>query len=388
MESSGAPAALVKRLDATMKTKQTTVMLSPKRLSGSVGKIRLLRRVILFVTIGSMGALIVALITIISRGNHSHQLHAVAARHANSTSPRTLGELLAIPTPDLANYDVASLNLLCAEGLPGAEFLNLELELGTLDQWAVRVKSETQRNLYRFHRSPSEFENSEAYFRMLMMAAVLYEDCGIRYNPARVAIPSFENLHDRFFADSQDVFLHGLTGRRRMGTCSSMPVLYLAIGRRLGYPLKLATTKAHLFIRWEDSRERFNLETTGRGMNKYDDEHFKRWPFPVTDEEIRTVGYLKSLTPVEELAVFLSLRGNCLKEIGRLQEAAACYVEALKLVPESNAYKALLADASRAQHGAATSALSAREPVGVRASLPSDAPPQAVPDPNPLKAIQ
>ena len=67
-----------------------------------------------------------------------------------------------------------------------------------------------------------------------------------------------------------------------------MPVLYIAIGRRLGYPLKLVTTKAHLFIRWESATDRFNVEATGRGMNRYDDEHFKHWPFPVTEEDAST----------------------------------------------------------------------------------------------------
>lgn len=179
---------------------------------------------------------------------------------------------------------------------------------------------------------------------MLMMAVVLYEDFNIRYNPARISSPENLNLNDHFFADSQDIFLHGLLGSRRMGTCSSMPLLYAAIGRRLGYPLKLVTTKAHLFLRWEDAKERFNLEATGQGMNRYDDEHFKQWPFAVSEEEIRTEGYLKSLTPAEELAVFLSLRANCLKEAGQPNEAATCYAQAARLVPHSRAYALLLAE--------------------------------------------
>jgi hypothetical protein len=123
-----------------------------------------------------------------------------------------------------------------------------------------------------------------------------------------------------------------------------MPVLYIAIGRRLGYPLRLVTTKAHLFIRWESATERFDLEATGKGMNRYDDEHFKQWPSPVTEEELKADGYLKSLTPVEELAVFLSLRGHCLREAGRTQEAASAYRAAAGLAPASKAYRLLLAD--------------------------------------------
>lgn len=207
-----------------------------------------------------------------------------------------------------------------------------------------------------------------------MMAVVFYEDFNIRYNPERISNPQDINPNDRFFADSQDIFLHGLIGSRRMGTCSSMPVLYTAVGRRLGYPLKLVTTKAHLFLRWEDAKERFNLEATGRGMNRYDDAHFKQWPFPVTDEEIRTEGYLKSLTAAEELAVFLSLRANCLKEAGQIEEAAGCYAQAARLAPAARSYALLLADV--------------QQPNSTTHNLPQPAARQTfVPDPNPLHSI-
>ena len=156
-----------------------------------------------------------------------------------------------------------------------------------------------------------------------------------------------------------------------------MPVLYAAVGRRLGYPLKLVTTKAHLFVRWDDGKERFNLEATGRGMNRYDDEHFKQWPFPVSDEEIRVEGYLKSLTAAEELAVFLSLRANCLKEAGKIQEAADCYAYAARLAPASRSYALLQADILQSrphvQHPAQSGV-----PVANQAY---------VPEPNPLNSI-
>ena len=64
----------------------------------------------------------------------------------------------------------------------------------------------------------------------------------------------------------------------------------------------------------------------------------------ITDAKVRTEGYLKSMTASEELAVFLSLRGNCLKESGRLKEAANCFAQASKLAPTWNAYHALRAD--------------------------------------------
>ena len=249
------------------------------------------------------------------------------------------------PLSGLSHDDVGVANLRCAEGLPGAEDLDADRCLTQLDRWAEQVRAETERHLYRFHRNPGEFGHSEGYFRMLMMAVVVAEDFGVRYNPARMTAPGHGAEHDGFFADSRDVFLHGLLGPRRMGTCSSMPILYLALGRRLGYPLKLVTTKAHLFLRWESETERFNLEATGRGMNRYDDEHYKQWPFPLTEQEIAENGYLKSLTPAEELAVFLSIRSQCLRENGRLAEAERALAEAVRRAPNVKGYRLLLAEA-------------------------------------------
>jgi tetratricopeptide (TPR) repeat protein len=167
-----------------------------------------------------------------------------------------------------------------------------------------------------------------------------------------------------------------------------MPVLYIAVGRRLGYPLKLVATKAHLFVRWEDEADRFDVETTGKGMNRYDDEHFKQWPFPVTDAEIRTEGFLKSLNAAEELAVFLSLRGNCLKQAGRLKEAAECYAKASQLAPTWNAYRALLANTevlSPSTFPASNYDESARTRETANWGLSGQT--IVVPDPNPLKQM-
>jgi hypothetical protein len=48
------------------------------------------------------------------------------------------------------------------------------------------------------------------------------KQCG--YNPALIGEATSTTS---FFQDSRDLFLHGLCGERRMGTCSSMPVLYV-----------------------------------------------------------------------------------------------------------------------------------------------------------------
>ena len=268
---------------------------------------------------------------------------------SQAAGPTSLVGLVAVPQAELGRLDVAAVNLLCAEGLPGVEHVSIPEAIATLDQWAGHVASETDRYLYKFRQNPAEYNNSEAYFRILTMVTVLQQDFHVRYNPERIQAPDFR--------DSRDLFLHGLlsptlnsqpsTLNLPRGTCVSMPVLYVAIGRRLGYPLKLVTTKAHLFARWEspDGKGRFNIEATNQGLNCFPDEYYRTWPVPVSDEEVKRGTYLKSLTPAEELAVFLSARGHCLEAAGRLPEAELAHAQAHALAPAWPVYLAFLASA-------------------------------------------
>jgi hypothetical protein len=215
------------------------------------------------------------------------------------------------------NYDIAEINLLAAKGLPGTEKFDVEKTLKTLDLWAAWVKHETDRHLYKFREAPEKYSQSEAYFRILMMVCTLQEDFKICYNkdPKMRAGPAEVIPNDfTFFGNPADLFVHGLTENAHQGTCASLPVLYVAIGRRLGYPLKLVECKGHLFVRWEDAKERFNIEGTSRGLNCYPDQEYMEWPFPISKAEMETGMYIKSLSPRRELAAFLELRSLCLKQ--------------------------------------------------------------------------
>ncbi len=272
----------------------------------------------------------------------------VARCFRGETRPATLGDVLRLPPANLSNLSICELNLLCASGLSAGNEPDIKQCLATVEAWAQHVRSETERHLYRYDRNPAEFENSPGYFRMLMLAVVLAEDCGVHYDPERMGGPETARMDDRFFADPHKVFLHGLLGPERVGTCSSLPVLYVAIGRQLGYPLKLATTKGHLFVRWEGAEERFNVEASSRGSNRFDDDHYRHWPFEISPVEEQTEGYLQSLTPAGELSAFLSIRGMCLREAGRLPEAAKSFAAAARLSPQCHGYQALLADLQKA----------------------------------------
>jgi len=273
------------------------------------------------------------------RGPNTSKVNATPAlKSADEKS--TLAALLALKPHQLEGLDIGLVNLLCAEGLPGAENLDVDESLDCLDQMANRVRSETARNMHQFFSKPDQFQNSEANFRMGMLVTVLQQDFRIRYNPD-LALPAAQQETDvKFFANSHDLFLHGLTGEMRTGTCSSLPVLYVAIGRRLNYPLSLVAAKAHYFVRWEDQSTRFNIEATNVGVGFYDDDHYRKWPYPMTAGEEKDMGYLKNLTPAQEFAGFLSIRGFCLLAAGRFDESMATFEQAKRTGSDSPYYYA------------------------------------------------
>ncbi|HUY90806.1 MAG TPA: hypothetical protein VMV10_18875 [Pirellulales bacterium] len=142
---------------------------------------------------------------------------------------------------ELARRDIAEINLAAASGLRGAEGLDIAACLARLDEWAELVEASTERWWPKFVRSPEESGGSAAQFRIMAMITVLQRSLGVSYNPASMTGPYNAT-------DSRTHFIHGpLTGFG--GTCVSLPVLYLAIGRRLNYPLKLVEAKEHYFAR-------------------------------------------------------------------------------------------------------------------------------------------
>lgn len=256
----------------------------------------------------------------------------------------TLGQLQEMTPEQLADVDIAEANLLCARGLPGSENLDVAAKLKQLDTWADRVDLETRRNWHRYKDNPAEYENSEIYYRMGMLVTVLQQDFGVHYNPDLIDVPE-SKVDEAFLSDPSNMLLTGLLSDRRMGTCSSMPVLYIAIGRRLGYPVTLVSAKDHLFVRWQRSGAsgHENIEGTSRGFVFHPDAYYQNWR-GITEADIKSGVHLKSLTPVQELAVFLMTRGGALQYHQRLPEAAVAYAHAGVLWPEHRDLKTYLAE--------------------------------------------
>lgn len=243
---------------------------------------------------------------------------------STSSQVFTLADLLVMDDAALGRLDPLDVDLAVARTIPGCESLGVALYKRTVDQWAEQVRSETERHLYKFHEKPSDYKNSLVYFKSLLLATVIGQDLKVTYEVKSVA-----------FEDPRDLFVHGVIDQRR-GTCVSLPVLYMAIGYRLGYPIRAVTVAKHIFCRWDDPQtgERLNIEAASAGgLVDHPDDYYMSWPTKCDPKDVETGGVLKSLTMREFLALKLASSGDYYWHKNQRPEAEVAYALAHSLFP-------------------------------------------------------
>jgi hypothetical protein len=109
-------------------------------------------------------------------------------------------------------------------------------------------------------------------------------------------------------------------------------VLFVAIGRRLGYPMYLAIANGHVFCQWvNEDGTRINLEGSGPGGGEVlPDNHYHAWPRTLAPEQLASGRYLRPLSRAEEFGHFLATRGHCLVDNRRVAEARQAYLDAYR----------------------------------------------------------
>jgi regulator of sirC expression with transglutaminase-like and TPR domain len=237
--------------------------------------------------------------------------------------------LCSLTNKELASRDLAFLNLTCAVGLSPTPDINITASCQQVDDWTELVAKKVKSSLRRWSSGQyAEFTGNQ--FRVMVMITVLQRDLHLGYNLAF-------SSGDYNARDAGNLFIHGLL-QGHGGTCVSMPMLYVAIGRRLGWPLKIVLAKEHVFCRWDDeSGEKFNIEATARGFVSHSNERYTHLPLPLTKSELASGMFLRNLTPREELSFSICQRGHCLLDNFRFAEAIQAYGYANKLAPHDPA---------------------------------------------------
>lgn len=233
------------------------------------------------------------------------------------------------PVEDLRRLGIATMNLFCADGLPGTAKVDIGYCLAKIDAWAEKVKFYTAQMTHVFERHPERFDHSRGYFKALCLITCLQQQCGVRYNPAK---------RDRSVPlVPADSFIFGII-QGDGGNCASLPVLYCAVGYRLGYPMFLVGAKEHFFVRWDDGEVRFNIEATGEGMGTPPDNHYRTGRFEVAPVVEERSCYLKPKTIRQCLASFLGERARFCMDLCAFQEAVLAMSYAAVLHPENHVY--------------------------------------------------
>ena len=144
-------------------------------------------------------------------------------------------------------------------------------------------------------------------------------------------IHQMEGFHyDRspFARSRQDYrFLNGILDTRQ-GTCYAIPLLYIAVAQRLGYPLYPVLAPDHIFVRYVDPAfTEQNVETTSGG--KYFPDQYYIEAFAVSKKGMKSGSYLRALTYRQFLGQMLVVsavthgrNGESLKAIAYLEKAA------------------------------------------------------------------
>ena len=142
----------------------------------------------------------------------------------------------------------------------------------------------------------------------------------------------FKELRFKSIAEANDpnsLFLHTVMDEKRV-YCLSLSVLYLAIAERLGLPLYGVVVPGHFFVRYDDGRVRFNIETTSNGGMASDQHYIDKFKVPPGGSNSI---YMKNLNKIQTLGCFFNNLGNSYSDIGDVDSSLLAFERAVEINP-------------------------------------------------------
>jgi len=209
---------------------------------------------------------------------------------------------------DEEEIDLATAALLLSQQA-GAE-INVQRYRGQIDEMAYTILGRLGKNWPRGRRISS----AAGQAAIKQMNKYLFEELGFK------AVETAD--------DSQDLFLHSVLERKK-GYCLSLSFLYLSIGERLGLPLYGVVVPGHFFVRYDDGKVRFNIETTGGGGSPPDDYYTEKFKVPYGRQSI----YMENLSKLQSLGCFFNNLGNFYQETGNMDAALVQLQMAVQITP-------------------------------------------------------
>jgi tetratricopeptide (TPR) repeat protein len=139
--------------------------------------------------------------------------------------------------------------------------------------------------------------------------------------------------------DPNDLFLHSVLDKKR-GYCLSLSILYLSLAERLGLSLYGVVVPGHFFVRYDDGRVRFNIETTSKGGSAPDEHYVNKFKVPQGDPHILLSQdssgggiYMKNLNKLQTLGCLFNNLGNVYLDTGNYELASLAFTRAVEINP-------------------------------------------------------
>lgn len=142
-----------------------------------------------------------------------------------------------------------------------------------------------------------------------------------------------------FHFDKDDPYTRKLKNRyinglldTKSGSCFTLPLLYLALAQRLGYPIYPVSAPQHIFLRYVDPNLKMqNIEATGGGG--YTPEELYVNDMEIPSKGIETGTYLRTMTCRELLAELFGENALYWVKNHNAPKAIRYFEEAIKLNP-------------------------------------------------------
>ncbi|MHC4742054.1 MAG: tetratricopeptide repeat protein [Planctomycetota bacterium] len=217
----------------------------------------------------------------------------------NGLYARSLEQVLRLRPEEV---DLGTAALIVSEGW--SDLVHGRRHLQTLDDMAIEIRNRLQD------------EKLNANYRAIpIINDYLFTE--LNYKPLKEA------------DDPNDLFLHTVLDKGR-GYCLSLSVMYLSIGERLGLPLHGVVVPGHFFVRYDDGRVRFNIETTSKGAVATDEHYMKKFKVP---EENHGSIYMINLNKIQTLGCFFNNLGLSYNKIGNIESELLALTRAVEINP-------------------------------------------------------
>lgn len=166
--------------------------------------------------------------------------------------------------------------------------------------------------------------NFDPDYRIRVLNSYLYKIYGMQYDK-----------NDPYVEKDQNRFINGILDNQK-GSCVSMPLFYLSVAQRLGYPVYAVSAPQHIFLRYTDPALNMkNIEATNGGGYSPDEEYIA--VLQVSKAALVHNTYMRTLTNREYLGLLIEQNGIYWGMHGNNERAIEYLETAIKLNPRSAA---------------------------------------------------